>query len=187
MALKENIRVEGKRDVQTKVMTTLFALFAEVERDLISERVNEPRELTEIEARSVQRPPSEEADPSGAKVRLRTVGSEPDVGVGHARSGYPRETERRAGPDGVVDDDESKRAFGRATTRVPRKARLAHAATVGPVGVGCCARRAWRRRHRRAGTTFGWALTLAARESSAPQRWSTWRAAWNGSSSARVR
>ena len=26
----------GKRDIQTKVMTTLFALFAEVERDLSS-------------------------------------------------------------------------------------------------------------------------------------------------------
>ena len=38
MALKENIRIEGRRDIQTKVMTTLFALFAEVERDLISER-----------------------------------------------------------------------------------------------------------------------------------------------------
>ena len=36
VALKENIRVEGKRDIQTKVMTTLFALFAEVERDLIA-------------------------------------------------------------------------------------------------------------------------------------------------------
>ena len=34
VALKENIRVEGKRDIQTKVMTTLFALFAEVERDI---------------------------------------------------------------------------------------------------------------------------------------------------------
>ena len=41
VALKENIRVEGKRDIQTKVMTTLFALFAEVERDLISERTRE--------------------------------------------------------------------------------------------------------------------------------------------------
>ena len=38
VAIKENIRVEGKHDIQTKVMTTLFALFAEVERDLISER-----------------------------------------------------------------------------------------------------------------------------------------------------
>ena len=36
VAMKENIRIEGKRDIQTKVMTTLFALFAEVERDLIS-------------------------------------------------------------------------------------------------------------------------------------------------------
>ena len=41
VALKENIRVEGKRDIQTKVMTTLFALFAEVERDLISERTRD--------------------------------------------------------------------------------------------------------------------------------------------------
>ena len=40
-AMKENIRIEGKRDIQTKVMTTLFALFAEVERDLISERTRE--------------------------------------------------------------------------------------------------------------------------------------------------
>ena len=41
VALKENIRVEGKRNIQTKVMTTLFALLAEVERDLISERTRE--------------------------------------------------------------------------------------------------------------------------------------------------
>ena len=41
MALKENIRIEYARDIQTKVMTTLFALFAEVECDLISERTRE--------------------------------------------------------------------------------------------------------------------------------------------------
>ena len=40
IAIKENIRVEGK-DIQTKVMTTLFALFAGLERDLISERTRE--------------------------------------------------------------------------------------------------------------------------------------------------
>ena len=45
VALKENIRVEGTRDIQTKVMTTLFALFAEVERDLISERTREGSRL----------------------------------------------------------------------------------------------------------------------------------------------
>ena len=44
MALKENIRVEGKRGMasQTKVMTTLFA---EVEQDLISERTREGLDL----------------------------------------------------------------------------------------------------------------------------------------------
>ena len=41
VAIKENIRVEGKQDIQTKVMVTLFALFAEVECDLISERTRE--------------------------------------------------------------------------------------------------------------------------------------------------
>ena len=43
------------------------------------------------------------------------------------------------GPD-VVIDDEPERAFRRATSRVPRKARLAHAAAVGTSGGGCCAR-----------------------------------------------
>ena len=41
VAVKENIRFERRQDLQTKVMTTLFALFAEVERDLISERTRE--------------------------------------------------------------------------------------------------------------------------------------------------
>ena len=41
IAIKEQIRIEGKQDIQTKVMTTLFALFAEVERDLISDRTRE--------------------------------------------------------------------------------------------------------------------------------------------------
>ena len=37
----ENIYFEGKQDLQTKVMIALFGLFAEVERDLISERTKE--------------------------------------------------------------------------------------------------------------------------------------------------
>ena len=40
-AIKEAIRFEGKQDMQTKVMIALFGLFAEVERDLISERTKE--------------------------------------------------------------------------------------------------------------------------------------------------
>jgi DNA invertase Pin-like site-specific DNA recombinase len=41
VAIKETIRFEGKQTMQTKVMVTLFGLFAEVERDLISERTRE--------------------------------------------------------------------------------------------------------------------------------------------------
>lgn len=41
VAIKETIRFEGKQTMQTKVMVALFGLFAEVERDLISERTRE--------------------------------------------------------------------------------------------------------------------------------------------------
>ena len=56
VALKENIRVEGKQDIQTKVMTTLFALFAEVERDLISERTREGLARARASGRKLGRP-----------------------------------------------------------------------------------------------------------------------------------
>ena len=58
VALKENIRVEGqaRRDIQTKVMTTLFALFAEVERDLISERTREGLARARSSGRNLGRP-----------------------------------------------------------------------------------------------------------------------------------
>src|ERR1700676_1601498 len=39
--VKESIHFEGKQDLQTKVMVALFGLFAEVERDLISQRTKE--------------------------------------------------------------------------------------------------------------------------------------------------
>ena len=41
VAIKENIELSGKQDIQTKVMVTMFGLFAEIERDLISERTKE--------------------------------------------------------------------------------------------------------------------------------------------------
>ena len=41
IAIKEGIELDGKQDMQTKIMVALFALFAEVERDLISERTKE--------------------------------------------------------------------------------------------------------------------------------------------------
>ena len=56
VAMKENIRIEGKRDIQTKVMTTLFALFAEVGRDLISERTREGLAKARASGRKLGRP-----------------------------------------------------------------------------------------------------------------------------------
>ena len=41
VAVKESIELSGKQDIQTKVMITMFSLFAEIERDLISERTKE--------------------------------------------------------------------------------------------------------------------------------------------------
>ena len=55
-AIKEGIRIEGKQDVQTKVMTTLFALFAEVERDLISERTKEGLAKARASGKKLGRP-----------------------------------------------------------------------------------------------------------------------------------
>ena len=56
IAIKENIRVEGKQDIQTKVMTTLFALFADVERDLISERTREGLARARASGKKLGRP-----------------------------------------------------------------------------------------------------------------------------------
>ncbi len=41
IAIKESIKINGKQDIQTKTMTTMFGLFAEIERDLISERTKQ--------------------------------------------------------------------------------------------------------------------------------------------------
>ena len=55
--LKENIKLYGgKRDIQSKVMTTMFALFAEIERDLISERTKEGIERARKAGSKIGRP-----------------------------------------------------------------------------------------------------------------------------------
>ena len=55
-AIKENIHFEGKQDLQTKVMIALFGLFAEVERDLISERTKEGLAAARAKGRLLGRP-----------------------------------------------------------------------------------------------------------------------------------
>jgi DNA invertase Pin-like site-specific DNA recombinase len=55
--LKEGIKLDGKKqDIQSKVMTTMFALFAEIERDLISERTKEGIERARKEGKTLGRP-----------------------------------------------------------------------------------------------------------------------------------
>jgi DNA invertase Pin-like site-specific DNA recombinase len=56
IAIKEAIRLEGKQDMQTKVMIALFGLFAEVERDLISERTKEGLVAARAKGRLLGRP-----------------------------------------------------------------------------------------------------------------------------------
>ena len=55
-AVKENTYFEGKQALQTKVMIALFGLFAEVERDLISERTKEGLAAARAKGRRLGRP-----------------------------------------------------------------------------------------------------------------------------------
>jgi DNA invertase Pin-like site-specific DNA recombinase len=56
VAIKENIELSGKQDIQTKVMVTMFGLFAEIERDLISERTKEGIAAARIKGKIIGRP-----------------------------------------------------------------------------------------------------------------------------------
>lgn len=56
VAIKEAIHFEGKQDLQTKMMIALFGLFAEVERDLISERTREGLQAAKVQGRLLGRP-----------------------------------------------------------------------------------------------------------------------------------
>jgi DNA invertase Pin-like site-specific DNA recombinase len=57
ICLKENIRLNGGRqDIQSKVMVTMFSLFAEIERDLISERTKEGLARARAEGKQLGRP-----------------------------------------------------------------------------------------------------------------------------------
>jgi len=56
VAIKEGIDLEGKQDIQTKVMITMFGLFAEIERDLISERTKEGLAAARAKGKIIGRP-----------------------------------------------------------------------------------------------------------------------------------
>lgn len=56
ISIKENINLNGRQDMQTKVMITMFSLFSEIERDLISERTKEGLRRARAEGKLLGRP-----------------------------------------------------------------------------------------------------------------------------------
>jgi DNA invertase Pin-like site-specific DNA recombinase len=74
VAIKEAIRFEGKQDMQTKVMIALFGLFAEVERDLISQRTKEGLATARAKGRLLGRP-------KGALGKSRLDGKEEEIRI----------------------------------------------------------------------------------------------------------
>lgn len=57
IAVKEGLKlVDGKQNLQSKIMVAMFGLFAEVERDLISERTKEGIAKAKLAGKKVGRP-----------------------------------------------------------------------------------------------------------------------------------
>jgi len=56
IAVKEYIRINGKQDIQTKTMITMYGLFAEIERDLISERTKQGFAAAKRKGKQLGRP-----------------------------------------------------------------------------------------------------------------------------------
>jgi DNA invertase Pin-like site-specific DNA recombinase len=118
-AIKEGIRFEGRQDLQTKVMIALFGLFAEVERDLISERTKEGLVTARARGRLLGRPKgslgSSKLDGKEAEIRKllekevskRSLAKIMDVSPTNLRHfiqtrklvpGAPKETSKRQAP-----------------------------------------------------------------------------------------
>jgi len=56
IAVKEGIRLNGKQDLQTKVMVAMFSLFAEIERELVSLRIKEALAAAKASGKKLGRP-----------------------------------------------------------------------------------------------------------------------------------
>jgi DNA invertase Pin-like site-specific DNA recombinase len=72
VAIKEGIRLDGRQDLQTKVMVTLFGLFAEIERELISLRTKEALPAARAAGKRLGRP-------SGRLGHSKLDGKEADI------------------------------------------------------------------------------------------------------------
>jgi DNA invertase Pin-like site-specific DNA recombinase len=56
ISIKEGIELNGKHNIQSKTMITMFSLFSEIERDLISERTKEGLKRARAEGKLLGRP-----------------------------------------------------------------------------------------------------------------------------------
>jgi DNA invertase Pin-like site-specific DNA recombinase len=56
ISIKENIKINGKMDIAAKMTVTMFSLFAEIERDLISERTKEGLKAARMKGALLGRP-----------------------------------------------------------------------------------------------------------------------------------
>lgn len=72
ICIKENIILNGKQTIQSKVMVTMFSLFAEIERDLISERTKEGLARARAEGKLLGRP-------KGTKGKSKLDGYEQEI------------------------------------------------------------------------------------------------------------
>ena len=72
VAIKEAIRFEGKQNIQTKAMSALFGLFAEVERDLIAQRTKEGLAAAKARGKRLGRP-------KGAMSKSKLDGKEGEI------------------------------------------------------------------------------------------------------------
>jgi len=73
VAIKENIKIEdGKQDIQTKMMVSMFGLFAEIERDLNSQRTKEGIERARKRGAKIGRP-------KGRKSKSKLDGQEVEI------------------------------------------------------------------------------------------------------------
>ena len=71
LAIKEGIRLAGKQDLHSKVMVTLFGLFAEIERELISMRTKEGLAAARVNAWGVQRDNWDSQDSTARKTKFK--------------------------------------------------------------------------------------------------------------------
>lgn len=74
IAVKENIALNGRQDIQTKVMIAMFGLFAEIERDLISERTKQGLAAAKAKGKLLGRP-------KGSLGKSRLDGKEKEIGT----------------------------------------------------------------------------------------------------------